>query len=699
MALINTLRNKGGKIIVGLIGFSIVAFVGADLLGPNSRIFGGSNDIGEIAGQSISYQDFLDKQEEMTYNFQLNQGRSPSASEQEYIRNQTWDALISKYAFENQFQALGLKISKEEIVDMVQGDNISPQIRQAFTNPETGQFEKENVIAFLQSLNEQTPQQRASWYNFENSLAPTRQRTKYNNLILKTNYATEAEAKYEYTNANNTAEVNYIYVPFSSVEDSLVSVSESELKAYLSDHEDEYKRDASKAINYVVIDVVPSAADTLEVKTQIDKLATELANAENDSLFATVNSDSNDPYNSYAADKLPSAVQDAVVGDVVGPVIESGSYVVYKVSGKEAGEEYSARASHILFKADGDTDAAKATAKSEARKVLKQIKNGADFAEMAREHGTDGTASKGGDLGWFGEGRMVAPFQEAVFNAKKTGLLSDVIETQFGYHIIDVTALKTNEKLKVAKVALELFVSDDTRNEYYRNAESFAFDTNSSSDFKENARAAGMSVKSAGKLGANDKRLPGLAEARTIVYWAYNKASVGDVSDVFEIDNQYVVATLESEQEEGVANLSSVRNEVTKKVTDAKKAKVITDKLNSIDEPVLANRIIAYDGNNVKYYSMDDLKLSSNSLKSVGLAPKAVGVAFSLEPGEVTAPFAVENGVVQLELINKHEAPEISDYEVYRNQAASKQQSRLSYNIDQAVRELADIKDERYKFF
>ncbi|UXP33279.1 SurA N-terminal domain-containing protein [Reichenbachiella agarivorans] len=699
MALINTLRNKGGKIIVGLIGFSIVAFVLADLLGPNSRIFGGSTEVGEIAGQTISYQDFLDKQEEMTYNFQLNQGRSPSASEQEYIRNQTWDALISVYAFENQFKILGLRISDEEIVDMVQGDNISPQIRQAFTNPETGQFDKENVISFLQSLSDQAPQQRASWYNFEKSLAPARQRTKYNNLILKTNYATEAEAMYEYQNSNNTAEVNYIYVPFYSIHDSVVSVTDAELKAYLSEHEDEYKRDASKAIKYVIIDVVPSAADTLAVKEDIDALAAKFAKAENDSLFATVNSDAGDAYMSYTIDQLPAVVQDAEAGAVVGPIVESGSYVIYKVSGETEGDEYAARASHILIKSADESAEAKAKAKAEAKDILKQIKGGADFAEMARLHGTDGTASKGGDLGWFAEGRMVAPFQEAVFNAKSKGLLSDVVETQFGYHIIDVTELKTNKKYNVAKVALELYVSDETRNTFYRDAEKFAFDTNKASEFDANAAAAGYKVKTAGQLGSNDKRITGLTEARSVVYWAYNTASVGDVSDVFEIENQYVIATLVSEQKEGVANLAAVENEVSRKVKDAKKAKILIDKLNAIEEEALVNKVIAYDGDNAKYYSMTDLKLSSNSLTSVGIAPKAVGIAFSMEPGERTAPFAIDNGVIQIELVNKTEASPISDYEVYRNQAVAARQSRLSYSIDQAVRELADITDERYKFF
>lgn len=702
MAAINTLREKGGKIIVFLIGFSIVAFVGADLLGPNSTLLGGGKtNVGEIAGTKISYQDFLAKQDEIEYNWSQSNRRTPTSNDLVGIRNLTWDALVAEYAFKNEFNAIGLDVSDEEIVDMVQGDNISPEIQQAFTDPETGQFSKDNVVAFLQNLGEQTPAQRANWYNFEKNLGPGRLRLKFDNLIIKTNYATEAEAKYKYENESNTAEISYLYVPFLSMADSAIKVNDSELEAYLSNNEKEYQKEEAKTIKYVSFDVVPSAEDTALVVEEIEALKEELINTDNDSTFAVVNSDASDAFKNYTPGQLPAVFQaeDVVMGEgtFVGPVVENGSYSIYKVANMSPSDTYSARASHILFKWASDSDADKAKAKKEARGILRQIRNGADFSEMARLHGTDGTASKGGDLGWFSDGAMVAPFQEAVYGASRRGVLRDVVETQFGYHIIDVTETKTNVVYKIAKVSLEIFVSDETRNKFYRDAEGFALNVSSIEGFENTAKEDGLAIKTAARVRKNDRRITGIQEGRSIAYWAYNNASLGDVSDVFEIDNQYVVAVITEEQDEGVAEIESVRFEVTKKVRDQKKAEIISNKLSG--QSGTLDEIASAYGEGAKVYNMPALKLSSNSLTSVGLAPEAVGVAFSMENGETTKPFAVDNGMLIIEMVNKLEAPEISDYESYRTQVLQQRQGRIAYSVDQTIKELADIKDERYKFF
>ncbi|MEO9966026.1 MAG: SurA N-terminal domain-containing protein [Reichenbachiella sp.] len=702
MAAINTLREKGGKIIVILIGFSIVAFVGADLLGPNSSLLGNSKThVGEIAGTKISYQDFIAKQNEIEYNWTQSNRRTPTSNDQIGIRNVTWDALIAEYAFKNEFDAIGIDVTDDEIKDMVQGDNISPEIRQAFTDPQTGAFNEEQVLQYLSSLVEGTQEQRKNWANFEKNLADGRVRLKFDNLIIKTNYATEAEARFKYKTESNTAEINFLYVPFLNMADSGITVTDSELQSYLSNNENDYQKEESKTIEYVSFDVVPSAGDTALVIEEIQRMKEALINTDNDSTYAVVNSDATDAFRAYTPGQLPAVFQaDNVAmgqGTFVGPVVENGSYSIYKVASMAPSDTYSARASHILFKWASDSDADKAKAKSEARGVLRQIRNGADFAEMARIHGTDGTANKGGDLGWFSDGAMVAEFQDAVYGAKRKGVLADVVESQFGYHIIDVTETKTNVVYKIAKVSLEIFVSDETRNKYFRQAEGFALDASNIEEFKKTADEKGLTIRTAANVGKNDRRISGITEGRNIVYWAFNSGSVGDVSDVFEIDDQYVVAVITSEQEKGVAALETVRIEVTDKVKNQKKAKIITDKLSKLSGSL--DEMAAGYGEGANVYNMPALKLSSNSLRSVGLAPEAVGVAFSMENGEVTKPFAVDNGVLIIEMVNKLEAPEISDYESYRTQLLQQKQGRLAYNTDQAVRDLAEIKDDRYKFF
>lgn len=702
MAAINTLREKGSKIMVGLIGFSILAFVGADLLGPNSTLLGNSKtNVGEIAGESISYQDFLAKQDEMAYNWQQSNRRSPSSADMVSIRNLTWDALIAEKAFNSEFYDLGLSVSYDEVVDMVQGDNISREVVSAFTDPELGTFSKDKVIDYLKSLQEASPAQRENWKNFETNLEKGRLRLKFDNLIINTNYVTEAEAKVAYQEESSTAEIKYVYIPFLPMADSTVEVSNNDLKSYLSTHEDEYQRKATKSLKYVSIKVVPSAQDTALVFEDISRMKAELIDTDNDSIYANVNSDGVTPFQVYTPGQLPSALvgDDIFVaqGTVVGPVVEQGSYAVYKVASMAKGDVSSARASHILFKWDSESDEDKAKAKKEANGILRKIKNGADFAEMARLHGTDGTKAKGGDLGWFSDGAMVPPFQEAVYGATKKGVLSKLVESQFGFHIIDVTEMKTDVVYKVAKVSLEIYVSDETRNKFYRDAENFVLNTDDIESFEANAKAEKLPLHPVLKVDKNARRINGINEARSIVFWAFNEASVGDVSQVFEINDQYVIAVLTSEQEEGVADLASVQIEINKKVRDQKKAELAIEKLKALSGSL--DEIAAAYGSGATVYTMPALRMNSMSLNTVGQAPKAIGVVFSMENGETTQPFAVDNGVLMIELINKLDAPDISDYESYRSQVLQRRQGRIAYSLDQAVKDLSNIIDERYKFF
>ncbi|MEM8893653.1 MAG: SurA N-terminal domain-containing protein [Bacteroidota bacterium] len=702
MAVINTLRDKMGKVVVGVIAFSIASFVLADLLGPNSTLLGGNDTtVGEIDGQTVSFQDFQTKLEEMSYNYALNTGRNPSGNEMNTVRQQTWDALINDIAFQNQFNQLGVEVTEEEVIDMVQGNNIAPQIRQSFTDPQTGQFNRDQVIQFLQSLANQPAQQQASWYAFESNLGPARVRTKYENLLVTSNNATSLEGAAEYKSAGSNASIKYLYVPYLSVSDEEVEVSESELETYLSDNADSYDRDASTSLNYVIFEMTPSAEDSTFVLEDLESIKTTLETSSNDSAYARANSDGYNAYTNVNAGGVPDQLKEdgeiVPVGTIVGPTLQGDKYTLYKLSAITEGGTAAARASHILINWADDSDDAKAEAKNEATRILNEIKRGSDFAEQARLYGTDGTASRGGDLGWFETGRMVAEFEEAVFEATSTGLLSDVVETQFGYHIIDVTETKTTQRFGVVQIEKDIIASDETRDRAYRQADMFSASSDDLASFSANAEEAGVELQSASRIGQNDTRLGTITNARGIVMWAYAQASVGDVSDVYELDEGYVIAALTGEQDKGTARLEDVRNEVENKVKNAKKADLISGKLEASSGSL--DDIAAAYGEDANVYSMTDLKLSANSLTSVGVAPEAVGVAFSLENGEKTTPFAIDNGVVIIEMVDKTEPAELSDYQAYAETIETRRRGRIGFAIDNAIKEFAAIVDERYKFF
>lgn len=701
MALINTLREKMGRFLVIAVGFAIMSFILADLLGSNSTLFGNQNEIGEIAGNTITFDDFQQQVDRLSANYTLNFGRNPSENELRTLRQQAWDFLIIENAFNQEYQKIGLDVNDDEVVDMVQGRNISADIKQSFANPETGEFDRERLLGYLQSVKNAPVQQQAAWYLFERNLRPGRLRIKFDNLLLKTNYVTEEEAKKEYEEQITVAEVKYLYIPYFSI-DSTGDVTESKLQEYLSDHASEFQVENTRSMDYVSFSIEPSAEDTLYFMQEMEELKEQLQIVNDDSVFARINSDGQYFYGTYNISNLPLEIaeirESIAVGDVMGPELESAVLKLYKVSDIYEDTIYRAKASHILIKSKDDSNSAKTEAKREANRILREIQNGADFVEMAAQFGQDGTSTRGGDLGWGIQGRTwVSDFEKPIFSAIQEGLINRIIESEYGYHVIKVTGVKSNMNYKIAFIDREITPSDDTRNRIFREVGLFQAASVNKTDFHNNANKDSIRINNADKIGPNQRFVTGLGDARGIVQWLFNTASIGQVSDVFELDNYYVTAVMTSEQEKGMADLKDVRIQIETKVKNQLKADIIKQKLSdftgTLDE-------IAEDyGSDANVYSSSDLKMNANFLSNVGLAPNAIGVIFALKDGERSDPIITDGGVVIVEMTNLTPASEIADYTSYKNQLIQSLNNSTSFGLSEAIKEYSDIKDLRYKFF
>ena len=363
-----------GKLIVFAVGFAIVSFIAADLTGPNSVLFGGQSlEVGEIAGREISLDEFQAQVDEITYNFTLNQGRNPSADEIIFLRQQAWDYFFIEIAFQEQFNAIGLDVTEDEVVDMVQGNNISAQLQRAFANPETGEFDRDAIITYLKSIGQKPPQEQAAWYAFESTLGPSRLRLKYDNLLSNSIYTTNEEAKQEYRKQNQTATAKYLYIPYRTVNDSLIQYDENDLEEYLESHGEEYQVEESRSLSYVTFPVTASAQDSSIFREDLEQLVPQFQTVGDDSVFARINSDGIIFYFKYKIADLPGVLKDVEMeeGEIIGRYLVAGRYVLYKVSKVLEDSIYSARANHILFKADGTSDQAKSSAKREAEKILR----------------------------------------------------------------------------------------------------------------------------------------------------------------------------------------------------------------------------------------------------------------------------------------------------------------------------------------
>lgn len=699
MALIGTLRNKMGIGVVVFVFVAIAAFVLGDLFGNNGVLMG-RNTVGEIAGTEISLEEYQAAIQEREANYLLNFGRNPGEREMTSIRQQAWELLIVRHAIEKQYSKVGVTVSNAEVEDLIWGKNVDENVKQAFTNPETGQFDKERVLSYLAQLKDmpEGSEPRVRWEMFQRDLAPGRVRLKYENLLIKADYITSAEAEREYHNQTDVAEASYLFVPFYAVSDSAVTVSDSDLKAYYNKNIEKFKTENTRDLKYVSFPVVASADDTLSNFQDVIKMAGELKISTEDSAFVTRNSDNSNAFIKYTAANLPAYLseKELVAGEILGPQIENGSFVVAKVSRIENDTVFSARARHILIKWDSDSEADKKAAKEKARGILKEIKAGADFAVKAREHGTDGTASRGGDLGWFASGQMVKPFEKAVFDATKTGVLADVVETEFGYHLIEVSNTKTNKAYYIATIEREITPSDASINEALRKAEAFATAISDLASLEAKANEEGLVVREAKNLGSGDRNVSSLGEARQVVQWLFRDASMDEVSTVFDLQENYVVAVMTAEVKKGYKSLESVKTEITPAVKNELKGKIIIEKLNAAKGTL--EEVKNSFGSDANIYTSNDVRLNSNSLPSVGFDPQAVGLAFSLENGKRSGPLVGETGVVIIELSNKTIAPAIADYTPYKLSLQQAAQNR-NYSIAEAIKDRANIEDKRYNFF
>lgn len=706
-----------GKVVLILVGASMFAFILTDLFRSPALLGGNDNIVAEISGREIPYEEFQEKVNELAYIFAVNQGREAKPQEMDEVRDQAWNALVLENAYSTEYAELGIEVTDLELVDMVQGDNIHPQIKQFFADPNTGEFTKENVVNFLRQINSAPARQKASWLTFENNMKPSRMANKYAKLIAATSYVTKEEGKNKYVGENSNMTVDFFYVPFFSLkDDSLFEISDSEMKSYLSRNSDDYQREESRSLSYVTFPIEPSAGDSAFVKEEIERLRDAFATTENDSLFALRNSDSDLPFRSFNDPaQIPPGMAGAEIGTISAPRLSGNKYVTHKLVDIFEGDEAFVKGRHILIKTNGTGDAAKEKARDKAKALIEQLRRGADFSELAAINSEDkSNSANGGDLGWFGEnGSFVQPFKDAAFGHKGTGLVPDPVETSFGYHIIRIDEPKTYTAYKLATIEKELFASDVTLNESYRQADMLASNSHDLASFEAYAEEHGLQVRTASNIGKKENRVGVISGARKIVLWLYNQAEPGKVSEIMEFEDKYVVAVMTGLQEEGTARPHQVRNEIRNKILNEKKAARIKEKILAIDSDDFEEMKDAYGSDDVKTGSAD-LVLGNNSFPNIGFAPEAVGIAFSLEAGERTAPFDVSNGVIILSATAKDMAEDLADYSTYTAQVENARRGGqeaianfpLTFSpvlvpraLDEAVKQYAGVEDKRHKFF
>ncbi len=682
MAALNTLRTRGALFLSIVIGVALIAFLLGDLTSASSIFYKHRNRVGSVDGNHIDYTQFTNDSDNMSRIIQMLYGRNSLTSEEmDQVRDMVWDSYIRQYVYDPGYQKMGLTVGEMEQIDMIKGQYVSPVISSMFTSRETGMYDPAVVEGFIANMEyDENGSSSAVWQYVKDEMVNERLVAKYMALVQNGVFVNDLEVNHGVKAANGVYAGNYVTIPFSQVADSLVNVSSAEVKKYYNEHKKRFMQSASRDIEYVVFDLMPSESDFDEAKTYIDNVATEFAAAESPMQYASLNSQERTDSKYYSEAQLSTDLAaiafGARKGEMAGPVLNGEIYTVSRVADERMMPD-SVGARHILL------DRAKAAS---ADSIARAIRGGKSIFELAPGYSLDTNV----DLGTFPPEMMVAPFADAVIAAKKGEVV--IVETQYGTHVVEVT-YKTPmvNKAQIATITYHVEPSAATQQKAYGEAREFlAVAAGSKENFDKAVSETGISRRVA-TIGESDRNVRGLNDSRELVRWSYN-AKPGTVSTIFEIDGDYVVAVLTGAKHAGIADIKEVSSDIAQVLRQDKKAAVIADRMKgkSIDE------IAVMEG--ARKGDLDGLRFTAFYVPDLGVEPAVIGAVEAISAGSVSKPVKGMSGVYVI-AVNSAEQTEDATAESEKVRLEAAAGASLMQRVSQALVEESDIVDNRAKFF
>ena len=707
MAVIGAIRQRVGLLVL-IIALAILSFLLMDVFsGPGSQA-GQALEAGSVNGTSIDYGEY---QTRVTSALDTRRQSNPNMTEADrlQVQQQTWDSYVKELLSKQEYDRLGIGVSENEMVDLITGNNPHREIANTplFRNQETGAFDPQLVKNYVSSLNnppdgsnpQQIEQSRQQWNRFTKYVRQDQQRGKYMDLLKKGFVVPSFMAKMNNVNTNKKVDINYVMVPYTAVDDSEISYSDADLQNYLSANKSRFKQKASSDIDFITFPISPSDQDKELVKADVNKLLEKFRATEDDSIFVKLYSDT--PFNGeyLTASEFPpgtsnaSEIMNASVGQVVGPYQEGEVFKAYKVLDRTSIPD-SVEVSQILVKITPELDAAAAKAKVEDLRA--QILGGADFEEMAVNNSEDPNAQNdGGYLGWVNPRKLTGPaaypaFRKAVFNQGRQGDVMTV-QTPQGWHVVKIVSSNpTKAAVKVAFLTKNIFASDATIGAAFSKASNFASANQSLASFKSAAAEEGLQIKSAKNLENSTVNIVGLGANDQLASWAYaNK--VGEVSPVFTMDDQYVIAAVTDKHKEGQASVNSFRNSLEPLVINQKKAAKIMGAIGG--NPDL-NGVASQYGQSTETHS--GLAFESGQGDPFALEADLKATALTMDANSGTKVVEGVRGVYVLNVTNVQQAPEVADLGPVQQLQANSMRSGIEFSALEALKNASEVEDMRH---
>lgn len=696
MAILSKIRERSVFLII-VVGLALVAFVVdpstiSDFLNSTKV-----NEVGEVNGETISRQEFATALE----NYRAQAGNRVSEMQ---AAKTVWNNLVSQKIYEKQLAEAGITVGEEDILNSLYEN---PQIQNDPQFQTEGIFDKAKLKEFLATARAEGGERWASLRQNFAAIKTNLQRTIYNNLVGSGLGASLKEGENEYIIDNTSLTGEVVYVPYTNVVDSLVTIKKPEVEAYVKNHASEFEVEASRDINFVKFAIEATPEDENDIKKAVEGLINDktengisiggFKSATDYALFFS-ETKSDLPYNDAVQYKsqVPQVIAEKLFegkeGDVFGPYKDAGYYKLSKIT--EVLElPDSVQARHILIPFQGSRSATAETTQTEedAKKTADSLAtvvkaNKSKFADLAKEFSVDKSNSeKGGELDWFNYSRMVPEFRDFTFTGKKGDV--GVVKTAFGFHVIDIQDQKNFQNaIKLATFGRKIEASEATENAVYQKAETFAQELSNGSKIDELAEKDNLKVSPAVGLKVLDENVPSLGNEREIVTWSFEKdLEIGDYKR-FDVDGGYVVAVLTGKTEEGLMSGDKAITKVRPILLKEKKAAILEDKFSasSLEEIATANKQSKRNVSNVS--------LKSPTLTGIGFEPKVVGAMLNAKENQLYK-VAGDKGYFAFVVTKKELPTALPNYETYRTRIANQRKNK-SYQMLEAIKKASDIENE-----
>lgn len=720
MSIIQTIRDKGSAIVIGIIALSLIGFLLMDASSGASKGLFGSNSstIGKINGDEIEVRDFNERVANMEQQYPAGSGYS-----RQQIMQDVWDQSIAEKVVNSEFKKLGLTFTAPEMSATILSQDAPQQLKQAFTNSETGQYDIEKARQWLLEMKKSKNQEQRNAVNQQviDPMELNSMYTKYTSMIAGSVYLPAWLTKKENEANNSFAEISYVAIPYKDISDSAVSVSDKEVEDYVAKNKIRYKQEAGRTISYVTFSAAPTLKDSNATREQLLTQKENFSADTNAKAFVARNVSAINYFDGYRTKaKITSGEKDSIAslpeGAIMGPYLDGADYVLAKkVSTKILPDSIKCR--HILLgTVDPQTSQpimADSVAKQKIDSIETAIKNGADFNTLEAQYSTDKVAHKDNGVMTFdldaiqGE-NFAKEFGDFLLN--ENGETKKTVHTQFGWHYIEILEKKNPQPAyKVAYLAREIVPSEETINAANAAATKLAGESRTEKDFNANIKKPefSKSIITPPAVKENDYMLGGLQDARQIIKWAFD-AKQGDVSEPFSLKDEFVVAAVSGISKEGTPDAKTAKPQVETFIRNQKKSEQIIKKLNnpsSLDAAASAfQKSVLTSGQD------STLTFSAFIINGVGNEPKVAGAAFDkTNQTKVSAPIPGNTGVFVIKVNSIKSKPDGDStaltemkttriMEIIQGNQQMQKPGALGSSFN-ALKKMADIKDNRSKFF